>query len=92
MDRIVLFLFLSSILPATGLGRRNENRMCCSMIIKQRCYKKLCDRRRICDCDVMIPFDPIIFELTVVYRRFNLAMQYMYLTLFDSSRNMQVTS
>ena len=67
------------------------------MIIKQRCYKKLCDRRRICDCDVMIPFDPILFELTVVYRRFNLAMQYMYfanstLTLFDSSRNMQVTS
>ena len=67
------------------------------MIIKQRCYEKLCDRRRICDCDVMIPFDPILFELTVVYRRFNLAMQYMdfansTLTLSDSSRNMQVTS
>jgi hypothetical protein len=53
---------------------RNENRMFRYIIIKERCYKKLCDRRRIYDCDVVIPFDPILFELTVVYRRFNPGM------------------
>jgi hypothetical protein len=72
MDRVV-FLLLSNILPATGLGRRNENSICCYIITKQRCCKEVCDRRIICDCDVMIPFDIILFELKVVYRRFNLA-------------------